>query len=90
MYSTSKKEKNMSNPTPRSKVKQSQTWNAESVFASSDAFETETESILKSLNAFKKYQGHLGDDPDTFIKAMTLFLRKYSAFLINNARRSHF
>jgi oligoendopeptidase F len=57
-------------PIPRSKVKQSQTWNAESVFDSPDAFETETESILKSLKAFKKYQGHLGDDPDTFIKAM--------------------
>jgi len=60
----------MSNPTPRSKVKQNQTWNAESVFDSPDAFDAETKSILKSLPNFKKYQGHLGDDPDTFIKAM--------------------
>ena len=60
----------MSNPTPRSKVKQNQTWNAESVFDSPDAFEAEAKSILKSLPNFKKYQGHLGDNPDTFIKAM--------------------
>jgi oligoendopeptidase F len=60
----------MPNPIPRSKVKQDQTWNAESVFDSPEAFEAETESILKSLKAFKKYQGHLDDDPDTFIKAM--------------------
>lgn len=60
----------MTKPIPRSKVKQSQTWNAESVFDSPEAFETETENLLKSLTAFKKYQGHLGDDPDTFIKAM--------------------
>ena len=60
----------MSNPTPRSKVKQNQTWNAESVFYSPDAFEAEAKSILKSLPNFKKYQGHLGDNPDTFIKAM--------------------
>ena len=60
----------MNNPIPRSKVKKNQTWNAESVFDSPDAFEAETKNILKSLSAFKKYQGHLGDDPDTFIKAM--------------------
>ena len=60
----------MPNPLPRSKVKKNQTWNAESVFDSPDAFETEAKSILKSLPTIKKYQGHLGDDPDTFIKAM--------------------
>jgi oligoendopeptidase F len=60
----------MSNPIPRSKVKQSQTWNAESVFDSPEAFEAEANSILKSLKPFKKYQDHLGENPDTFIKAM--------------------
>lgn len=60
----------MTTPLPRSKVKKEQTWNAESVFDSPEAFEAETQSILKSLKDFKKYQGHLGDDPDTFIKAM--------------------
>ena len=60
----------MPNPMPRSKVKKNQTWNAESVFVSPEAFDLEVKSILKSLPGFKKYQGHLGEKPDTFIKAM--------------------
>ena len=60
----------MTTPTPRAKVKPYQTWNAESVFDSPAAFEAEAESILKSLPAFKKYQGRLGEGPDIFIKAM--------------------
>ena len=55
---------------PRSKVKKNQTWNAESVFASPEAFDAEVNSILESLPLIKKYQGHLGDSPDTFIEAM--------------------
>ena len=55
---------------PRSKVKKNQTWNAESVFASPAAFDAEVKSILESLPAIKTYQGHLGDDPVTFIEAM--------------------
>jgi oligoendopeptidase F len=57
-------------PLPRSKVKQNQTWNAETVFDSPEAFEAEAQSILKSLPSIKKFQGHLADDPSTFIKAM--------------------
>jgi len=57
-------------PLPRSKVKQNQTWNAESVFKSPAEFQAEVESILESLDALKKFQGHLGDNPDTFIEAM--------------------
>jgi len=60
----------MPTPTPRSKVKKNQTWNAESVFDSPAAFEAEVKSILKSLPTFKEYKGKLGEDPDTFIKAM--------------------
>ena len=60
----------MTAPIPRSKVKQNQTWDAESVFDSPNAFEAEVERIVKSLPGFKKYQGHLGEGPDTFIKAM--------------------
>ena len=56
---------------PRSKVKQDQTWNAESVFKSPAEFEAEVESILASLDSLKKFQGHLGDSPDTFVEAMT-------------------
>ncbi|HSL43238.1 MAG TPA: oligoendopeptidase F [Anaerolineales bacterium] len=55
---------------PRSKVKKDQTWNAESVFASPDAFHAEVKSILESLPAIKAYQGRLGDGTDTFIEAM--------------------
>lgn len=57
---------------PRSKVKKSQTWNAESVFAAPEAFDTELKSILESLPAIKAYQGHLGDSPDTFIEAINV------------------
>ena len=60
----------MTVPLPRSKVKQNQTWNAESVFKSPAEFEAELESILASLDSVKKFQGHLGDSPDTFIGAM--------------------
>ena len=56
---------------PRSKVKKNQTWNAESVFASPDAFDAEVKSLLESLPVIKAFQGHLGDSPDTFIEAMT-------------------
>ncbi|MGB8983520.1 MAG: oligoendopeptidase F [Anaerolineales bacterium] len=56
---------------PRSKVKQSQTWNAESVFPSPEAFDAEIRSILEGLPAIKAFQGHLGDTPDTFLEAMT-------------------
>ena len=60
----------MTTSLPRSKVKQNQTWNSESVFASSEGFDTEVQSILESLPAIKKFQGHLGDGPDMFIEAM--------------------
>jgi len=60
----------MTAPLPRSKVQQNQTWNAESVFESPAEFEAEVESILASLDSLKKFQGHLGDSPETFIEAM--------------------
>ncbi|MFZ5818945.1 MAG: hypothetical protein ACOYYJ_03500, partial [Chloroflexota bacterium] len=60
----------MPTPLPRAKVKQNQTWNAESVFASPEAFHEEVESILKSLPSIKKFQGHLGDTPEAFLEAL--------------------
>ena len=60
----------MSAPLPRSKVKKNQTWNAESVFSSPKAFDAEVNKLVESLASIKKYQGHLGDDLDTFIEAM--------------------
>ena len=60
----------MTTPLPRSKVKQNQTWNAESVFKSPGEFEAEVESILAGLDSVKKFQGHLGDSADTFFEAL--------------------
>ncbi len=60
----------MPTPLPRSKVKKNQTWNAESVFSSPKAFDSEVTSLAESLAEVKKYQGHLGDNPGTFIEAM--------------------
>src|SRR5512141_1597178 len=60
----------MTTPLPRSKVKKNQTWNSDSVFASPEAFDAEVKSILESLPAIKKFQGHLGDSPAAFIEAM--------------------
>jgi oligoendopeptidase F len=57
---------------PRSKVKKNQTWNAESVFASPEAFDVEVQSLIESLAEIKKYQGCLGDNPDIFIEAMNI------------------
>ena len=62
----------MPTPLPRSKVKQNQTWNAESVFRSPKEFDAAVKSLLETLPDVKQYQGRLGDSPDMFIKAMTL------------------
>jgi oligoendopeptidase F len=55
---------------PRSKIKKHQTWNAESVFASPEEFDAEVKGLLENLPAIKAFQGHLGDSPDMFLKAM--------------------
>jgi oligoendopeptidase F len=54
----------------RADVKKEQTWNAESVFPSPEAFDAEVDDLVGSLAEVKKFQGHLGDSPDTFIQAM--------------------
>jgi oligoendopeptidase F len=60
----------MPTPLARSKVKKNQTWNAESVFASPEEFNAEVKSVLESLPAVKKFQGHLGESIETFLAAM--------------------
>ena len=60
----------MTTALPRSKVKKDQTWNAESVFSAPEAFDAEVNSLVDSLGSIKKFQGHLGDGPDTFLEAM--------------------
>jgi oligoendopeptidase F len=56
----------------RTKVKKNQTWNAESVFISPEEFDKEVNSLVESLASIKKYQGLLGESPDTFLGAMEL------------------
>lgn len=60
----------MTTAVPRSKVKKNQTWNSESVFPNSNAFDAEIKNLLEKLPAIKEFQGRLADGPDTFIKAM--------------------
>lgn len=62
----------MTTALPRAQVDKNQTWNAESVFASPEAFAVEVNSLVESLAEVKKFQGHLADDPDTFLKAMEI------------------
>jgi oligoendopeptidase F len=62
----------MTSSFPREKVEKKQTWNAESVFPSSEAFDSEVHSILETLAEIKKYHGHLGEGPDVFLQAMNI------------------
>ena len=57
---------------PRSKVRKNQTWNAESVFESPEAFDAEVKDLVESLSEIRKYQGRLAEGPGTFLQAMDL------------------
>ncbi len=63
----------MATALPRSKVKKNQTWNAESVFASPEAFNVEVENLVESLASVKAFQGRLTNSPAIFLEAMALF-----------------
>jgi oligoendopeptidase F len=62
----------MPTPLPRAKVKKHQTWNAESVFAAPELFDAEIQSLVEGLASVKRFQGHLGDGPETFLEAMEI------------------
>jgi oligoendopeptidase F len=62
----------MPTPQPREKVEKNQTWNAESVFSSPEAFDNKVNSLLNRLVDIKKIQGHLGEGPHIFLQAMDL------------------
>ncbi len=55
---------------PRSKVEKSKTWNAESVFESSRAWEAERQRLLADLDSVKRFSGHLKDAPATLLEAL--------------------
>ncbi|HEX5839453.1 MAG TPA: hypothetical protein VFY26_16575, partial [Anaerolineales bacterium] len=57
---------------PRSKVRKNQTWNAESVFESPQAFDAEVKDLVESLSEVRKYQGRLAEGPGTFLQAMEI------------------
>ncbi len=69
----------------RDKVEKKYTWNAESVFKSKKAWDEEIQKIISDLDSLKKFQGHLGDNPQTLLEALTtqekLFVRAYHVFV---------
>jgi oligoendopeptidase F len=55
---------------PRSKVDKKYTWNAESVFKSKKEWDAEVKNILADLPGIKKYEGRLGESPETLVEAL--------------------
>ena len=57
---------------PRNKVNKKYTWNAESVFKSKKEWEAAVGQILADLPKIKKFEGKLGESPETLVKAFNL------------------
>jgi oligoendopeptidase F len=55
---------------PRSKANSKYTWNAESVFATPEAWEIELNDVLKSIPGVKKFQGRLNESPSVLAEAL--------------------
>ena len=70
---------------PRSKIDKKYKWNAESVFASSEAWEKEVKLLLEDLVKVKQFQGRLAESADTLLEAMQvseeLIRRSYVAYV---------
>lgn len=70
---------------PRSKIEKQFTWNAESVFKSTNAWEKEVKQILADIPKVKAYQGRLGEGPavllDAFEAAHSLVSHAQVAFM---------
>jgi len=58
---------------PRDKLDQKFTWNAESVFPTKDAWESELKGILNDLPEIKKFQGRLAEGASTLLDAMAVY-----------------
>jgi oligoendopeptidase F len=54
----------------RSEIRPQYTWNAPSVFASPEAWAAAFASLAEDLETLFKYQGHLGDGPETLADAL--------------------
>lgn len=55
----------------RSEVAPESTWNAPSVFESSDAWKAALETAQAALPSLQRFQGHLGDSPAALAEALT-------------------
>ncbi len=56
---------------PRSKVEKKQTWNAESVFKSRQAWQDELDNVLGDLDSVKRFEGQMGQGSDTVLAALS-------------------
>jgi oligoendopeptidase F len=67
-------ERVMPNKVPaRSKLDGKFTWNAESVFRSTEAWEKEVNQILEDISTVKGYQGRLAERPSVLLDALTAY-----------------
>ena len=55
---------------PRSKMDKKFTWNAESVFSSTETWEKEINQIIEDIPTVKKYQGRLAESADVLLEAL--------------------
>ena len=70
---------------PRNKIDKKYKWNAESAYASADAWEKETRQILEEVAKVKEYQGRLAESAEVLLEAMRasedLIQRAYKAYV---------
>ena len=60
----------MANTVPaRSKIDKKFTWNSESVFKSTEAWEKEIKQIIEDISKIKMYQGRLAESPSVLLEA---------------------
>jgi len=57
----------------RSSIAPEHTWNAESVYATPDAWDAEAKALPGALEGVTAYQGHLGDSPDKLVSGFEAF-----------------
>ena len=55
---------------PRNKLDKKYTWNAESVFPSDEAWESEIKQILEDIHSVKQFQGRLAEGPSVLLEAL--------------------
>lgn len=63
---------------PRSAIDKKYTWNAESMFASPEAWAAEVKSILEAVPSAREFQGRLKEGPATLLEAFRVCLELFS------------